>query len=76
MSNVATVFGVMGKSLGLLPNAVAARTLFNVIRNQNQFKIGATGSQFKRPINGALCFRYSLGSRSVYRECSVVGFAR
>jgi hypothetical protein len=47
MSNVATVFGVMGKSLGLLPDAVAARASFNVIKNQNQFKIGAAGSQFQ-----------------------------
>src|SRR5215510_1385819 len=47
MSNVATVFGVMGKSLGLLPDAVAARASLNVIKNQNQFKIGAAGSQFQ-----------------------------
>jgi hypothetical protein len=47
MSNVATVFGVMGKSLGLLPDAVAPRGSFNVIKNQNRFKIGAAGSQFQ-----------------------------
>ena len=47
MSKVATVFGVMGKSLGLLPDAVAARGSFNVIKNQNRFKIGAAGSQFQ-----------------------------
>jgi hypothetical protein len=49
MSNVATVFGVMGKSLGLLPDAVAARASFsfNVLKNQNQFKIGAARPQFQ-----------------------------
>ena len=46
MNNVATVFGVMGKSLELLPDA-ATRASFNVIKNQNQFKIGAAGSQFQ-----------------------------
>jgi hypothetical protein len=39
MSNVAIAFGVMGKSLGLLPDAVAAHASFNVIENQNQSKI-------------------------------------
>jgi hypothetical protein len=48
MSNVAIVFGVIGKFLGLLPDAVALqRTCHLFIKNQNQSKITTRPNQNK-----------------------------